>query len=145
MSVRLNKVTKEFNIGLQTAVDFLKKKGYDDVEASPNCKITDQQYELLQKEFSSDKGLRSEATQLIQNRQEKSKERKEASKQKRQAEEMASAKPKASYKVVGHIELDKHGMPVKKGGAQGGSRRTAQGRGEGSEAGSRGKACGEEG
>ena len=114
MSVRLNKVTKEFNIGLQTAVDFLKKKGYDDVEASPNCKITDQQYELLQKEFSSDKGLRSEATQLIQNRQEKSKERKEASKQKRQAEEMASAKPKASYKVVGHIELDKHGMPVKK-------------------------------
>ena len=111
MSVRLNKVTKEFNIGLQTAVDFLKKKGYDDVEASPNCKITDQQYELLQKEFSSDKGLRSEATQLIQNRQEKSKERKEASKQKRQAEEMASAKPKASYKVVGHIELDKTACP----------------------------------
>lgn len=114
MSVRLNKVTKEFNIGLQTAVDFLRKKGYDDVEVSPNCKITEQQYELLQKEFSSDKGLRSEATQLIQNRQEKSKERKEATKQKRQAEEIASAKPKTSYKVVGHIELDKKGNPVKK-------------------------------
>lgn len=114
MSVRLNKVTKEFNIGLQTAVDFLRKNGYDDVEVSPNSKITEQQYELLQKEFSSDKGLRSEATQLIQHRQEKSKERKEATKQKRQAEEIASAKPKTSYKVVGHIELDKKGNPVKK-------------------------------
>ena len=114
MSVRLNKVTKEFNIGLQTAVDFLRKNGYDDVEVSPNSKITEQQYELLQKEFSSDKGLRSEATQLIQHRQEKSKERKEATKQKRQAEEIASAKPKTSYKVVRHIELDKKGNPVKK-------------------------------
>ena len=114
MSVRLNKVTKEFNIGLQTAVDFLRKNGYDDVEVSPNSKITEQQDELLQKEFSSDKGLRSEATQLIQHRQEKSKERKEATKQKRQAEEIASAKPKTSYKVVGHIELDKKGNPVKK-------------------------------
>ena len=114
MSVRLNKVTKEFNIGLQTAVDFLRKNGCDDVEVSPNSKITEQQYELLQKEFSSDKGLRSEATQLIQHRQEKSKERKEATKQKRQAEEIASAKPKTSYKVVGHIELDKKGNPVRK-------------------------------
>ena len=114
MSVRLNKVTKEFNIGLQTAVDFLRKNGYDDVEVSPNSKITEQQYELLQKEFSSDKGLRSEATQLIQHRQEKSKERKEATKQKRQTEEIASAKPKTSYKVVGHIELDKKGNPVRK-------------------------------
>ena len=114
MSVRLNKVTKEFNIGLQTAVDFLRKNGYDDVEVSPNSKITEQQYELLQKEFSSDKGLRSEATQLIQHRQEKSKERKEATKQKRQVEEIASAKPKTSYKVVGHIELDKKGNPVRK-------------------------------
>ena len=116
MSVRLNKVTKEFNIGLQTAVDFLKKKGYEDVENSPNCKITEQQYELLQKEFSSDKGLRSEATQLIQTRQEKSKERKEASKQKRQAEEnsASASKPKATYKVVGHIDLGKDGLPVKK-------------------------------
>ncbi|HBE54681.1 MAG TPA: translation initiation factor IF-2, partial [Prevotellaceae bacterium] len=114
MSVRLNKVTKEFNIGLQTAVAFLRKKGYNDVEETPNYKITEEQYGLLQKEFSSDKGLRSEATQLIQHRQEKSKERKEASKQRRQAEEIALAKPKTSYKVVGHIELDRHGMPVRK-------------------------------
>ena len=66
MSIRLNKVTKEFNIGLQTAVEFLQKKGFTDVEANPNYKITEEQYAQLQSEFSLDKGLRNEATQLIQ-------------------------------------------------------------------------------
>ncbi len=42
MGVRLNKVLSELNIGLQTAVDFLKKKNHlgevkDDV--TPNTKI----------------------------------------------------------------------------------------------------------
>lgn len=36
MSIRLNKVTKECNVGLQTAVEFLQKKGFSDVEANPN-------------------------------------------------------------------------------------------------------------
>ena len=42
MSIRLNKVTKEFNIGLQTAVEFLQKKGFGEVEANPNFKITEE-------------------------------------------------------------------------------------------------------
>ena len=69
MSVRLNKVTKEFNIGLQTAVEFLQKKGFSEVEANPNYKISDEQFNLLQQEFSTDKGLRTEAKMLIQQRQ----------------------------------------------------------------------------
>ena len=48
MSIRLNKVTKEFNIGLQTAVEYLQKKGFSEVEANPNYKITEEQYALLQ-------------------------------------------------------------------------------------------------
>ena len=66
MSIRLSKVTKECNVGLQTAVEFLNKKGFSDIDMNPNTKISDEQYELLLKEFKSDKGLRSEATQLIQ-------------------------------------------------------------------------------
>ena len=66
MSVRLNKVTKEFNIGLQTAVEFLQKKGFTQVEANPNYKISDEEFSLLQQEFSTDKGLRTEAKMLIQ-------------------------------------------------------------------------------
>ena len=44
MSIRLNKATKECNVGLQTAVEFLQKKGFSDVEANPNGRITDEQY-----------------------------------------------------------------------------------------------------
>lgn len=43
MSIRLNKVTKECNVGIQTAVEFLQKKGFKDVEPNPNTKITDEQ------------------------------------------------------------------------------------------------------
>lgn len=61
MSIRLNKVTKECNVGLQTAVEFLQKKGFNDIEANPNTKITDEQYDMLVAEFKKDKGLRDDA------------------------------------------------------------------------------------
>lgn len=75
MSIRLNKVIKEFNVGLQTLVDFLAKKGYQ-VKASPSEKITDEQYELLRQEFGADKDLRNEAEKMIQNRQKEKVEKK---------------------------------------------------------------------
>ncbi len=104
MSVRLNKVTKEFNIGLQTAVEFLLKKGYSDVEANPNYKISDEQFSLLQQEFSSDKGLRTEAKMLIQQRQEQTKERKKPA----PVEEFVDDKPNIQGpKILGKIELGK--------------------------------------
>ena len=43
MSIRLNTATKECNVGLQTAVEFLQKKGFADVEANPNGRITEEQ------------------------------------------------------------------------------------------------------
>ena len=104
MSVRLNKVTKEFNIGLQTAVEFLQKKGYSEVEANPNYKISDEEFSLLQQEFSSDKGLRTEAKMLIQQRQEQTKERKKSA----PVEEFVDDKPSIQGpKILGKIELDK--------------------------------------
>ncbi|EJX07715.1 translation initiation factor IF-2 [gut metagenome] len=68
MSIRLNKVIKEFNVGLQTVVDFLGKKGFE-INASPSEKISDEQYEMLRKEFGADKDLRNEAEKMLQNRQ----------------------------------------------------------------------------
>ncbi|MBO4840666.1 MAG: translation initiation factor IF-2 [Bacteroidaceae bacterium] len=104
MSVRLNKVTKEFNIGLQTAVEFLQKKGYSEVEANPNYKISDEEFSLLQQEFSTDKGLRTEAKMLIQQRQEQTKERKKPA----PVEEFVDDKPNIQGpKILGKIDLDK--------------------------------------
>ena len=107
MSIRLNKVTKEFNIGLQTAVEFLQKKGFGEVEANPNFKITEEQYTLLQGEFSSDKGLRNEATQLIQQHiGQGKKERKEAPKPKPVEEVQIEAPKMAGPKILGRIDLE---------------------------------------
>ena len=86
MSIRLNKVIKEFNVGLQTVVDFLAKKGHK-VNASPSEKIDDAQYELLRKEFGSDKDLKNEAEKLFQDRQ-KEKEKEKAQKKAAAAAEM---------------------------------------------------------
>jgi len=54
MTIRLNKVTRDLNVGITTVVEFLQKKGYT-IEASPNAKITEEQYAVLVKEFSTDK------------------------------------------------------------------------------------------
>ena len=44
------------NVGIATVVEFLQKKGYT-VEANPNTKISEEQYAILVKEFSTDKNL----------------------------------------------------------------------------------------
>src|SRR5574344_76148 len=73
--IRLNKVTKDLNVGVKTIVEFLQKKGYTDVDDNPNAKITDEQYAALVKEFSNDKNLRLESEKFSQERQ--NRERKE--------------------------------------------------------------------
>ena len=70
MTIRLNKVTRDLNVGIATVVEFLQKKGYT-VEANPNTKITEEQYAILVKEFSTDKNLRIESERFIQERQNK--------------------------------------------------------------------------
>ena len=124
MSIRLSKAIKECNVGLQTAVDFLNKKGIGEVEANLNAKISDEQYDLLLKEFKPDSVLKDAANHMLQQQKEE-KERKEKEKAeakakakaeaeaKAKAEEEAKAKAeeeakakKQALKVVGHIDLD---------------------------------------
>ena len=105
MSIRLNKVTKEFNIGLQTAVEFLQKKGFSEVEDNPNYKITEEQYALLQGAFSSDKGLRKEATQLIQQHFGQTKKERKEPKPKPVEEVQIEAPKVEGPKILGRIDL----------------------------------------
>ena len=72
MSIRLNKVARDLNVGIQTAVDFLQKKGFS-IESNPNTKISDEQYALLVKEFSKDKNLKIESERISQERHNKDK------------------------------------------------------------------------
>ena len=111
MSVRLNKATKECNVGLKTAVEFLQKKGYEAIEENPNAKITEEQYEVLLKQFAPDKVLRSEAKQISQQRQEQNRERKEASKAQKTEVFVGVDVQVEAPKVLGRINLDAKGNP----------------------------------
>ncbi len=62
-SFRLNKVAKDFNVGIQTLVDYLAKKGHQ-VEASPNTKISEEQYELLATAFQGERKVKEEADKI---------------------------------------------------------------------------------
>ena len=55
--IRLNKLIKTFNIGLQNLVDFLKTQGVE-VEANPNAKISDEHLPAIEKQFGKDLELK---------------------------------------------------------------------------------------
>ena len=102
MGVRLNKVLSELNIGLQTAVDFLKKKsslGEIKEDATPNTKINDSQYEALVGEFKSDKAIKKQAEMIFPKKKEKEKEKKKE-------EEAPKTEPRQQFKPLGKIDLD---------------------------------------
>jgi len=73
MGIRLNKVIAELNIGFQTAVDFLRKKSIGEVkeDASPTSKISEEQYEALRNEFSTDKQNKVDASKIFPKRSDK--------------------------------------------------------------------------
>ena len=108
MSIRLNKVIKEFNVGLQTVVDFLTTKGFE-VKASPSEKISDAQYDLLRQEFGADRDLRTEAEKMIQNRQKEKIQKEKKASRKDVATEIKTEIPtelRPKVKVMGTIDLN---------------------------------------
>ena len=117
MTIRLNKVTRDLNVGISTVVEFLQKKGFA-VEANPNTKITEEQYALLVKEFSTDKNLRLESERFIQERQNKDRNKASVSidgyeaetTEKAKVEEIKTVIPedaRPKFKPIGKIDLDK--------------------------------------
>jgi len=62
-TVRLSKAAKEFNVGKDTIVEFLAKKGFQ-VDPSPNTKLTADMYALLVKEYQGEKEVKNEAMKL---------------------------------------------------------------------------------
>ena len=114
MGVRLNKVLSELNIGLQTAVDFLKKKsslGEIKDDATTNTKISDEQYEALVNEFSTDKAVKTKAEMLFAKKPkpEKKVEKPVEKKTTASADELLDSHPQ--FKPVGKIDLESISKP----------------------------------
>ena len=125
MTIRLNKVTRDLNVSISTAVEFLQKKGFT-VEENPNTKITEEQFDLLKKEFQSDKALKQQSERLGKTWQRAQAQEVQKPAQPKPApaepapkvEEKKPAAPveiktvvpeaaKPRIKKVGHIDLDK--------------------------------------
>ena len=111
MGVRLNKVLTELNIGLQTAIDFLKnKKSLGEIkdDANVNTKISDDQYNALVKEFKGDKDVKAQAGMIFPKKKDKPK--------KETKPEVVEVKeePRQTFTPLGKIDLSQIGKPAPK-------------------------------
>ena len=100
MSVRLNKVARDLNVGVQTIGEFLQKKGFE-INVDPNTKISDEQHELLVKEFSTDKKLKKESDNIGHDRQ-----KRPTSTAKSVEHVELHSREYVKPQVIGHIDLD---------------------------------------
>ena len=115
MGVRLNKVLTELNIGLQTAIDYLKnKKSLGDIkdDANVNTKISDEQYDALVKEFKGDKDVKTQAGMIFPKKKEKEKEKPKAKPE--PVVEVVKEEPRQTFTPLGKIDLDNIGKPAAK-------------------------------
>ncbi|GAB6120485.1 translation initiation factor IF-2 [Dysgonomonas termitidis] len=120
MSIRLIKISKDLNVGINSLVEFLHKKGFD-VESNPNAKVDGEQHELLVKEF----GNNADFEALLRNRKEREKEREEVqapkeaedvAPKKQEPEEIRTEVPesfKPHVQVVDKIDLEALNKPKK--------------------------------
>jgi len=112
MGVRLNKVLTELNIGLQTAIDFLKNKtslGEIKDDANVNTKISDDQYHALVREFKGDKDVKAQAGMIFPK-----KEKKPRKEPKPEAKAERKEEAKQTFTPLGKIDLSTIGKPAKK-------------------------------
>ncbi len=108
-TIRLASAAKELNVGTATIVDHLHAKGFKDVENKPNTKLTEEQYNILQRDFMQSIAIKEKAEQIsIGKRKEDEITIKELKKEEPKEEEVVSVKREIEApKVLGKIDLDK--------------------------------------
>src|SRR5690554_6208975 len=99
---RLSQVLREFNISLDRAVEFLGSKGFE-VDASPNTKITGEEYEVLFEEFETDKSKKIESKEVGE---EKRKEKEELRLERERELEEKQKKREASRVIRPEVKLE---------------------------------------
>jgi len=106
-TTRLNKVAREFNVGVSTLVEFLNNKGHK-VDSNPNSKISEEQYKILSKEFCSDINLKKESKKVDLKSPRAKKETISIEPEKtKEISAKDEAKLESKIKVVGKIDLKK--------------------------------------
>lgn len=97
------------NIGLQTAVEFLRKRSdLGEVKEELSFKLSDSQYNALVEAFKSDKEVRSQAEKLLLKHPKEKKRQSDGNKERRADNAVRSVKPQ-KYTPLGKIDLDSLG------------------------------------
>lgn len=97
------------NIGLQTAVEFLRKRSdLGEVKEELSFKLSDSQYNALVEAFKSDKEVRSQAEKLLLKHPKEKKRQSDGNKKRRADNAVRSVKPQ-KYTPLGKIDLDSLG------------------------------------
>ncbi len=107
--MRLNKIAKDFNVGVQTLIEFLVKRTGETGDLNPMTNISDEQYELLCREFSKDKSVKIESDRIRSERQSDKVKNKE---EKKTANRSMAHTPGESVrlsgpKILGTLDLNK--------------------------------------
>ena len=63
-TLRLASAAKELNVGIATIVEHLQKNGFPDIDSKPNTKLSEEQYNVLLKDFSQSIAIKEKAEQL---------------------------------------------------------------------------------
>ena len=107
--IRLNKVIREFNISLERIVEFLSSNGHE-IEPRPTTKISQNQYDLLVSEFSSDRSSKVESHDLTEEKQKEKEELRikfEQEKEEKSRNRIITSKSSIhQFKKVGEINLN---------------------------------------
>lgn len=106
---KISKVAKDLNVALPTVVDFLRGKNIT-IDDNPNARIEDDVVDLLVKEFKNDKDQKTKSEQFSSERMQQREKTKPASKP---VDEIKLSSEINKPKILGKIELDKHGNPVR--------------------------------
>ncbi|MFL9843128.1 translation initiation factor IF-2 [Flavobacterium rhizosphaerae] len=120
-AIRINKVLRELNISLDRAVEFLKDQGHE-IDATPNAKISGEEYKALFNQFSADKGNKDASLEVVEEKRkekealrlerEKEMEEKRRQEEEKQRQEVIRARATLSGPVaVGKIDLEKKPAP----------------------------------
>ena len=97
------------NIGLQTAVEFLRKRSdLGEVKEELSFKLSDSQYNALVEAFKSDKEVRSQAEKLLLKHPKEKKRQSDGNKERRADNAVRSVKPQ-KYTPLGKIDLNSLG------------------------------------
>ncbi len=74
---RLGQLAKELNVGIATATELLKKKGFAIEDANPNYKLSEKEENILRQEYDKDKSFKSDAKAEFDDMKDRKKNKKE--------------------------------------------------------------------